>query len=90
MFLCLCVSEEKDDKERSQFVLHKEKREKKGVKCEINKIMVYTNYSNYAYIHSYYSKCVNIQSFRRTDVKYFLGKMCKICYFLYFVNVYIH
>ena len=66
------------------------KERKKGAKCEINKIMVYTSYSNRAYMHGYYSKCVNIHSFRRTDVNYFLGKMCKICYFLYFVNVYIH
>ena len=81
MILCLCVSEEKDDEERSQFVLHKEEREKKGVKREINKIMVYTNCGNCAYIHgyyskcvnihSYYSKCVNIHSFRSTDVKDF-------------------
>ena len=100
VILCLCVYEEKDDEERSQFVLHKEEREKKFVKCEINKIMVYTNCGNCAYIHgyyskcvnihSYYSKCVNIHSFRSTDVKDFWSKMCKICYFLYFVNFYIY
>ena len=36
--LCLCVSEEKDDEERSQFLLQREEREKKGTKQEINKI----------------------------------------------------
>ena len=37
--LCLCVSEEKDNEERSQFLLHREEREKKkGAKQEINKI----------------------------------------------------
>ena len=36
--LCLCVSEEKDDEERSQFLLQREEREKKGTKQEINKM----------------------------------------------------
>ena len=39
---------------------------------------------------SYYSKCVNMHSFKRTSVEDFLGKMCKICYFLYFAKFYIH
>ena len=69
--LRLCVSEEKDDEERSQYVLHKEEREKKGAKCEINKIMVYTSYCNHAYMHGYCSKCVNIHNFRKTDVEDF-------------------
>ena len=41
-------------------------------------------------MHGYCSKCVNMHSFRRTDVEDFLGKICKIGCFLYFANVYIH
>ena len=71
----------------------KKKRKKKEAKREINKIMVHTSYSNHAYLHAlhdYYSKCVNIHSFRNADVEDFWGKMCKICCFLYFANVYIY
>ena len=68
----------------------KNRERKKGTKREINKIMVYTSYGNRAYIHSYCSKCINIYSFRRTEVEDFWGKMCKICCFLYFANVYIY
>ena len=87
--LCLCVSEKKDDEERSHFVLHKEER-KKCAKREINKIMVYTSYSNHTYIDDYCSKCVNMHNFRRTDMEDFWDKMCKIGCFLYFANVYIY
>ena len=76
VFLCLCVSEEKGDEERSQFVLHKELRRKKSVK--INKIMVYTSYSKMCKINN-----------RRTYAEDFWSKICKICCFLYFINVYI-
>ena len=53
VWVCLCVYKEKeDDKERrslrlSSFCIEKREREKKGAKCEINKIIVYIdNYSN--------------------------------------------
>ena len=75
-------------REVSLFCTKKER--KKGTKREINKIMVYISYSNHAYMHSYCSKYVNIHSFRMTDVEDFWGKMCKVCYFLYFANVYIY
>ena len=46
MWVCLCVSEEKEDKGRRSLRLSsfctKKREEKKGVKCEINKIIVYT------------------------------------------------
>ena len=41
-------------------------------------------------MHRYYSKCVNMHSFRMTNVEDFLDKMCKIGCFLYFANAYIH
>ena len=44
MWLYLCVSEEKEDEEVRSLRLSSfctKKREKKGVKCEINKIRVY-------------------------------------------------
>ena len=37
--LCLCVSEEKDNEERSQFLLHREEREKK--KAQNKKLIKY-------------------------------------------------
>ena len=36
------------------------------------------------------SKCANMHTFKSTDVEHFLGKMCKICVFLYYAKVYIH
>ena len=69
------------------------KREKKGAKREINKIMVYTSYSNHAYLHAlhgYYSKCVNIHSFRKIDVEDFWDKMCKICCFFFLFRKCLH
>ena len=44
---------------------------KKGAKREINKITVYTSYSNRAYMRGYYNKCVNMHIFRRTNVENF-------------------
>ena len=44
MWVYLCVSKEKEDEERRSLILSSfctKKREKKGAKCEINKIMVY-------------------------------------------------
>ena len=45
MWVCLCVSEEKEDEERRSLRLSlfcTGKREKKVRNCEINKIIVYT------------------------------------------------
>ena len=39
-------------------------------------------------MHGYCSKCVNIHSFRETDVEDFWGKMCKIGWFLHFAKFY--
>ena len=38
MWVCLCASEEKEDEEFTEFVMHGEEREKKG-RMEINKII---------------------------------------------------
>ena len=43
---CVCVYLRKkkmgEEKFETKFILHREEREKKGEKCEINKIIVYT------------------------------------------------
>ena len=73
---CVCVYLRKKTMRREVNLFCTKKREKKGAKCEINKIIVYTSYnnraySNRAYMHDYCNKCVNMHSFRRTDVEDF-------------------
>ena len=40
-------------------------------------------------MYGYCSKCVNMDTFRSTDVEHFWGNLCKICVFLYYAKVYI-
>ena len=41
-------------------------------------------YSNYAYMHGYYSTCEYMQTYAPTSMGIFLGKMCKFRYFFYY------
>ena len=44
--------------------------------------------SNHINIHGYCSNFGYLDNFGLTDVEDFWSKMCKICYFLYFVKFY--
>ena len=44
--------------------------------------------SNCVNIHNYCSNFGYLENFNLTDVEDFCGKMCKICYFLYFAKFY--
>ena len=82
MCVCLCASEEKEEDEKLLSLFSPEKREKKRSEQEISKIIngratvtmyIYTvtiaRVEIYAFLHN----------FRSTDVKNFLGKICKSC-----------
>ena len=63
-----------------------EEREKKGMKCEINKILVCKAKVNRAQMHDYCSTFVYMQNFASTNVGVFWVKICKINHFLYFAQ----